>query len=943
MNFFINTLLLLAVATPVFSQNYTVEGTVTDPNNAPLPGATIRLISLPDSVIKGTIAGREGNFIIREVSQGRFILKISSIGYAELTRNITVSNESLRLGRLQLAEQAVTSGEVLVQERRAASQQKGDTTELDAQAFKTNPDATTEDLVRKMPGVTVQNGQVQAQGEQVQQVLVDGKPFFGEDPNAALKSMPADAVDRVQIFDEMDDQSRFTGFNNGNSRKTMNIVTKANRRQGQFGRLNSGYGSDSRYRVSANLNIFDGEQRLSILAQTNNINEQNFAIEDLVGAMSSGMGGGMRGGGMRGGGMRGGMMMRGGMRGGGGGFGGGGDIGDFLVQQNGGITQTHAFGLNYSDIWAQSIKVTGSYFGNLSDNTNDQTNFRRFVLPSDTGQTYLENTLSNSRNINHRINFKIDYDIDTMNTIILRPRLSLQQNNGHNLILAVTRSNDNIVNELDNDFNSDLLGINFSNNAVFNHRFATRGRSITLNLNTTYNRNNGENNLASHNRFFSEQFTADTLNQFSEILANGWGNTSTLTYTEPIDSSSLLQFNYTNSYTKNNSDRQTFDDTLSGSPRILNMQLSNTFENIYLTNALGAGYRYQAQSLELNVDVSVQRAELNNEQFFPRTGTIDRAFTNVLPSARIRYSISQDKNFRLFYRTRTNAPSVNQLQDVVNNTNPVQLSRGNPNLAQDFSHNLFTHYSAVDVKNSTSFFAMIGGSYTQDYIGNSTIIAERDTVLADGLRLLKGAQLSEPANLDGQMSLRSFISYGLPVDFLKSNLNFTIMGTLSRTPGRINNEINYATSPAVMFGVVLGSNISENLDFTISSNSTLTSVSNTLQARLNNEFFNQSTGLRLNWIFWEGFSLQTDLNHQYNSGLSQGFNQNFVLWNASLGKKFLKDNAAEIRLYAFDILQQNNSVQRNITDVYVEDTRSNVLQQYFMVQFNYTLRNFSGQ
>ncbi len=366
MKFFLKTFLIFAFSLPVYSQDFTVDGSISDKNNTPVPGATVRLIQFPDSTLQGAIASGQGNFSVKNVGAGRYVLKVSSIGYSEYSRNLTVSDQSLQLGKIQLQEESVKAGEVVVTDRRAAAQQKGDTTELNASSFKTNPDATTEDLVQKMPGVTTQDGKIQAHGEEVKQVLVDGKPFFGDDPKATLRNLPAENVDRIQIFDELDEQSRMTGFNNGNSKKTMNIVTKANMRTGQFGKFNGGYGSDNRYRAAANLNILNGVQRISILAQSNNVNEQNFSIEDILGV--TGSGGGMRGGGMRGP-M---MMMRGGMRGGGqrggGMMGGMGDIGDFLVSQSGGITITHAAGLNYSDTWGEGMTITGSYFGNLGDN-----------------------------------------------------------------------------------------------------------------------------------------------------------------------------------------------------------------------------------------------------------------------------------------------------------------------------------------------------------------------------------------------------------------------------------------------------------------------------------------------------------------------------------------------------------------------------------------------
>ena len=295
----------------------TVSGRITDgKDQSALIGANVILIRLPDSVKTGTAADAEGRFQFDNVAAGRYVLDASFVGYAKLRQNVTVAGTPVQVGTLALQTGGMQLKGVVVTGQAAQSVQKGDTTQFNARAFKTNPDATTGDLIDKLPGVSRgADGKVQAQGENVAQVLVDGKPFFGNDPDAVLKNLPAEMVDKVEVFDQRSEQSRFSGFDDGNTTKTINIVTKVEFRNGTFGRVVAGAGPE-RYRVSGNVNKFRGDERMSVLAQSNNVNEQNFGTEDLLGVVgNSNQGGGGRGG-----------------RGGGGGGGGnGGNAGDFLV------------------------------------------------------------------------------------------------------------------------------------------------------------------------------------------------------------------------------------------------------------------------------------------------------------------------------------------------------------------------------------------------------------------------------------------------------------------------------------------------------------------------------------------------------------------------------------------------------------------------------------
>ena len=901
----------------------TVSGRVTDgKDQSPLIGANVLLIRLPDSVKTGTAADAEGRFQFDNVAPGRYVVDASFVGYQKISQVVAVAGQPVQLGAVALQTGGIQLKGVVVTGAAVQSVQKGDTTQFNAKAFKTNPDANAQDLLTKMPGVTVgADGKVQAQGENVQRVLVDGKEFFGNDPDAVLKNLPAEMVDKVEVFDQRSEQSRFSGFDDGNTTKTINIVTKVEFRNGTFGRVVAGAGPE-RYRASGNVNIFKGDQRLSVLAQSNNVNEQNFGTEDLLGVVgSSNQGGGGRGG-----------------RGGGGNPGGGGNAGDFLVNQNGGITNTNAVGLNYSNSWNKKTELAASYFFNRANNRLVSNTNRQYA---DAARTiYTQNANTNGLNTNQRFNLRLEHKIDSANSVLFRPRFSYQQNEAASNLVGLTRRGGETASEtsLNSASRSANEGLNTGGDVLLRHRFPKPGRTASLTLGGTYNQRAGDNSL----RTQDSGTRRNNLNQVNTLQQNGGSLNANLALTEALSKTDVLQGSYAISYAPNSSNKYTYD-LLTGDTRRQNDTLSNVFDNYYLNQSGGLTYRHIAPKYQASLGLAGQYSELFSDAQFPRP-TIGRFyFFNLLPNANLNYRFTRQKNLRLNYRTNTNAPSVNQLQAVVNNSNPLQLTIGNPTLRQEFQHSVNLRYTASNPGASSNFFALLSGSYTQNPISSRTQVASRDTVLtpegADGVRLPRGAQLTQPVNLNQQYTLRSLASYGRPIPVLKTNLNLSLNANYTQTPGLVNGGLNYAQVPSFGAGLTLSSNISPRFDFTASTTANQNFVRNTLQSRLNANYFAQVSRLRVAWIVGPGISLQTDLVHQAFSGLSAGFNQQYTLWNASIGKKVFPGQRGEIKLYAFDLLGQNQSIQRNVTEAYYEDVQTTILQRYLLLMFTYNIRS----
>lgn len=919
----------MAAAFCASAQTFTIKGKITDDKNASLPGANVVLSYPWGEMAAATATEANGSFELKGVEKGGYLLSITFLGYEDLKKEVTVSNKNIDLGSLQLSTGATTLGTVTVTEQVVLGKVQGDTVQYNADAFKVMKDASAQDLIEKMPTVTNESGTVKAQGENIQQVLVDGKPFFGNDPSAALKNLPAELIEKIQIFDQQSEQSQFTGVQDGNTTKTINIVTRKGMNNGQFGKVYAGYGWEDKYQAGGNTNIFKGNRRISLIGMSNNINVQNFSMDDILGI--TGSSGGGRSGGMGGG--------RGGGRGGSGGGG-----SDFLVQTSGGITTTHALGLNYTDKWGKKVEVTGSYFFNQGKNETRKDLNRQFVTEEGFGEIYNEESSTNATNINHRLNFRATVEIDSFNSLVIRPRATWQASKGDSETLGQTTLGNDLLNATDNLFNSNYDGLSFNNSLLWRRKFRKPSRTFSVDVTNGYNPKIGDSELSSFNSYIFPTTSFDTLDQQSTLDANNWNMAANLEYTEPLTQYSQLLLNYKASYQQEESDKLTYDYwPLTGGYDLLNSTLSNVFSNDYITQSGGVGYNYsKGRDFNWNVRANYQWAELANQPEFPAGPKTTVSFSNLLPSASLRYNLDQQRSIRFNYRTNTQLPSVSQLQSVVDNTNPLQLSTGNPNLVQAFQHNIFGRYQATNTEKSTTLFAMIGGGFTNNYIGTSTWLAGSDTPLFDSLDVSPGAQIRQPVNLDGYRNLRSFVNYGFPVKVIKSNLSFNLSWNYSRTPGQVNGSKNLADNHSVGTGVTLASNISTKLDFNISLRPSWNKATNSLQTASNNEYFNQNSSLRLNWIVFEGLVLRTDVTHQYYNGLSEGFDQNYWLWNLAIGKKLFKNERGELALAMNDVLKQNRNITRNVTETYIEDTWTNALQRFVMLSFTYNIRHFGN-
>ena len=903
------------------AQTGIIKGTVKDRTDSSLlQGATVSLLlQLDSSTIATSVTDRTGGFQFSNLPADSFIVKVNTVDYQEYVSFITLADNAARdLGNISLYRQGKDLSGVTVVAKAPPVIQKGDTSQFSANQFKVNPDATTEDLIKKMPGITVaKDGTVTAQGETVKKVTIDGKDFFGDDASAALKNLPSEVVDKIQVFDKLSDQAQLTGVDDGNSVKAINVVTKSGLKNGQFGRVYAGYGTDNRYSAGGNISFFNGDRRLSFVGNFNNINQQNFGSQDLLGVTSSSGNSGGRGGGR----------------------GGGGD--NFSVGQSNGISTTNAVGINYSDKWGKKLNVSGSYFFNNSNNDNQSIiNTETFFSPKN--QFTNQNSNSNTLNNNHRANFRLEYKIDSSNSLFIIPSVNFQTNNSSSIssLKSYYGANDSINTSLSN-IKANRNGYNIRNNILFRHSFAKKGRSLSFGFNTGFSKNNGEVINNALYRFFDNGTTTDSAqNQFTDNQTNGRSIGGNITYTEPVGKKGMFQFEYNPSVQKNKADQQTFNyDGFKYAD--FDTTLSNRFDNTITTNNGGITYRLVKSRDEMfSVGVNYQHTKLESLRIFPVPSTVNQTFSNFLPNLMWRKKLSASSNIRVFYRASTNFPSVNQLQDVVNLSNPLRVTSGNPFLKQSFTNLLAGRYSYTNSKTSKSFFANLFLQTASDYISNAVFIAQNDSTIQQGIKLNKGSQLLKPINLNGYRNVRTFFTYSLPVKALKTTVNMNAGFGYSRLPGQVNYLPTITDNYTYNGGVVLASNISEFVDFNVSYNANFNDARTTGGSVSTNNYVNQAIGVNLNLLDRKGWFIQNDVSSQIYSGLSGGLDQKFTLWNAAIGKKFLKNKAGELKLSVFDLLKQNQSINRIVTSNYIEDTQSTVLQQYFMLTFTYNLKNF---
>lgn len=907
---------LLCLPELIYAQN-ALRGKIIDKETEEtLPGAYVFLKENDGETITGSVTDENGGFRINRPQRDSFILEVTFLGYETFQRKITKSTAS-NLGTIALVMESADLETFEIQGSVLSGEVKGDTVSFNANAFKTRPEAEAGSLVRKMPGVVMNGNTIEVQGETVGRVLVDGEPFFGDDPAMAMQNIPVAIIDRIEFLDQKSDQAILTGFDDGETIKTINIITKKEVKGGQFGKMYAGYGTDNNYLLGGNLNFFNGSRRFTLLGLSNNINQQNFSADDL-GDLAS-QGDRRRGGGGRN------------------------NSNALTTWERPGMTTTNSLGANFSDKFdGGKAKFTGSYFFNNSENFLNRYSTREYVLPSDSLQFYEEERNDKNNYQRHRLDMRLDYDISDRHALIWRPNISYFHRDserslvGRNLFDANTP-----ISETTNTTRSTYESLRFNNHLTYRYKFGKEGRTLSTSISTQLNKSDNDENLISVNNSF-QTATRDSLIQNSTNKSNAFEYEFEIEYTEPLGENSQLRLEYERGNDLSDNRQEVFQRETESPLFRLDSALSNSFENSYLQEEFSLGYRYNNDKMRIFSSFDYQQSRLNSDRLFPGYENTKRKFGNFVPMLILDYDFNEHTNLRFFYRSDTDAPSVRQLQQVIDNDNPLQISTGNPDLTQEYEHRMYTRFRKMDPETSRSFFMYLSGSIRNNYLGNSTLLATRDTLILGDVLLRQGGEFSRPVNLDNYWNAFSYFSFGFPLPFMKSNLNLHTRASISNRPGLINNEINNNKNIGLGQGIGISSNVGEHLDFNISTRANYNIVRSSLQESLNNNYYTQNTTMDFYWNFASNFFIGSSVNNSLYQGLGEEFDQSVWLMNMDVGYRFLPGRKGELKLTVFDLLNQNTDIQTNVTDVYIENERTQTLQQFFMLTFTYNLRAFGN-
>ena len=867
------TTLLTLLAAGAFAQKGNVTATIVDAETGnSVVGAvlTVAPTKTPEKK-QGFASGYKGVASIPSLAYGEYALTVSFIGYHNLDTTFRLSTSRLNLGTLKL-KPGVQIETVVKEVKAMRTSQKGDTVSYNAGAFKVTNDADVEGLLKKMPGITVTDGVVETQGEEIKKVFVDGKEFFGEDVTTAIKSLPAEAVDRVEVYNKLSDAAEFSGMDDGEGYKALNIVTKPGMRQGQFGKLYAGFGYDAeptteerfKYLAGGNANIFSGDSRISFIGLFNNVNQQNFSFEDILGV--SGGGGGRRGG-----------------------------VGQYMMRPQSGVATVNAIGVNYTDTWGKRDQVSfqGSYFFNNTDTENHSTTDKWYEAPMAL-DTLMTRGYSDTKGNNHRFNARLEWKISENQNLMVRPRFSYQSNDPVSSTtgwqFGAPEMGGSGYSYTDNFSDGLRHGYNAGASAVYRAKLGKDGRTITVDGSGSYQDNTNNSSSWSNIQSSSEDrpevmagaegnqpFTWDPAAYLTRRYLRNMAPSSSysvrgnFTYTEPVAKYAQVSFQYRMSYNSQERDTRSYvtGDDFSIAGLTPDPQLSNSYRSGYLTQSVGPGFRYAKDRSRFIANVYYQRSTLDGEVVRGEAEKISHSYDNVTYFMMGELNINRENTLRLFVSSYTDSPTVTELQSVFDVSDAQNITHGNPNLRPTYSHRLNFHYVNSNVEKGRTFMWMFSANTTQDYTATHLVQSTSSNPINIQIddKTYTPNYYSTTTNLDGYWQLRTHLSYGFPIGFLKSNFNVMAGVTYTTTPsmlgGTVNadgsitgGERNDAENLGYDFRAVLGSNISENVDFTLSWNGTYNEATNSLgTSNAKNRYFNHTAQGNLKLIFPLGFTL----------------------------------------------------------------------------------------
>ena len=930
-------ILLMAIsAISAFAQSgsgrATVTGTVLDGGDkSPVMQATVQILSLKDStMVKGNVSDLDGNFAL-SVRPGKYLLKISYIGYTTFFRQIEMTRNKPRLnvGNIELQADAIMLGEAVVVAQAPEVTAAEDTLVYNSSAYRVPEGSALEELVKKLPGAEVdENGKITINGKEIKKIMIDGKEFFADDPNIAMKNLPVNIIDKVRAYDKQSDLARATGIDDGEEETVLDLSVKPGMNKGWFGNADLAAGTEDRYSGKIMLNRFWGDNQFTVIGSMNNVNDQGYP----------GGGGGFRWGG-----------------------------------QNG-LTAIKMGGFNFSTT-SEKLETGGSVNFNYKDADIISKQASETFVSSDNSS--FQNALIAQRNKNTALtaDFRIEWRPDTMTMLLVRPRLSYgdtdntessnsgtfnaePQNTTDELIAAIQEGNltdlmaeENIVNTIIRNSLSKSSDFNVGGSVMFNRRLGKAGRNINFRGTYNYTNSSSEQFSTSKTEYFqmTDEERLEILNRYISTPTLNNNFSARVSYSEPIFKGGFLQFSYNFQYRYSTTDNSTYtmpndwtiDNGYGGEyTGVLDKENSKSAHYTYYNHQAELALRWIREKMRLNVGVSFQpqKTELSYKKGDLDTVTVRNVF-NFTPTLDFRYKFNKTSQLRINYRGRSSQPSMTDLLPVEDTTDPLNIRRGNPGLKPSFTNSFRAFYNTFNTETQRGMVAHVSFSNTMNSVSSRRVYNETT-----------GGYITTPENINGNWNLFSMLGSNTALRNKKYTINtFTtasynnIVSYISDNTETTNDDRN-KTRQLRLGERLRGTYRTDWWEVSLNGSLNYTHSRNNYQEQNNMDTYDfsygASTNIRLPW----NMSIATDLSQNSRRGYSDdSMNRDELIWNAQISQDFLKGNAATVSIQFYDILRNQSNVSRAITAAMRSDTEYNAIYSYCMVHFIYRLNLFGGK
>ncbi|MDO5497821.1 MAG: outer membrane beta-barrel protein [Alistipes sp.] len=868
-------------------------------------GATIELRSLSDTTqVKHTVTALRGAWQFKSLRAGRYSLKAEFLGYKTAQREVELKRgENLELNGWEIQPDVIALADVQVEAMAVRTTINGDTLVYNASAYKVLPDADADKLLEKMPGIRVNNGEVEAHGEKVKKVLVDGREFFGEDVATAIKTIPAEAIKSIEVFDKLSDEAEFSGIDDGNSYKTINIVTHNKMKTAIFGKMSAMYATEPRSAekwkhygdVNGNVNFFREKSKTTVRLNANNM--------------------------------------------------------------NGNSESQQAFGaVNYINSWGERdrTKLEGSYSLRAADNNGESWTERDYFLTQeqidsggdDVYQRYVSDSRSGNKQLNHNFMARFEHNISPKQRLMMRARFSISDNSNDawslNRYFPVNTSEQIDLTSYSNGENDNM---NVSLNGNYFLRLGEKaGRTLQVSFGGHYS--SGD----SWSESYSEKSVEETIQQRSGADNGNYSMRVGVTYAEPLSERSQLTAGYNVDYNNSDADRLThlYDFTTGEYAEQISPEYSNRNNTDYLTHRVGPGFRFSKDGKSVSAQINYQHVTMNSDREYPAVYVLPtKHFGNVTYSVTARLDLNARNQIHIRANSSTANPSVQQLQDVVDISNVNNVTAGNPHLKPSYTHRINLRYTRTSVEKGTTITIHANGSKNQRQIVDSVVMNTPgyEVYSPDGellTTLSPMGRFSKPVNMSGNWRYDGGVSYAFPVKFIGCNLTVAASGSYSQSPSILNGVVNYSKYRTAAALVAVGSNFSEHVDFSVLYLANYNNVINTMLTRGDNEYIQHFLMGNARVITGFGLTLSGDCRYNYFKGLAESnksLDRGEFLCNFAIGFKVLK-KMGEVQLLANDVFNNSNGFERSWNSLYMQNSTRSVIGRYFGIRFTYNLRRY---